>query len=74
MVLLSAVLPARAGAAYNLAVLDASGAVVAARRGLAGDGGEFTVALPRRLLRAGEYTLRAEGDREPFQFPFTLAE
>lgn len=74
MVLLSAVLPARAGTAYDLAVLDAAGAVVAARRGLAGDGGEFTVALPRRLLRAGEYTLRVEGDQQRFQFPFTLAE
>jgi hypothetical protein len=74
VVLLSVVLPARAGTAYDLAVLDAAGGVVAARRGLAGDGGEFTVALPRRLLRAGEYTLRAEGDRQRFQFPFTLAE
>jgi hypothetical protein len=74
MVLLSAVLPAPAGSAYDLAVLDAAGAAVAARRGLAGDGGEFTVALPRRLLRAGEYTLRVEGDQQRFQFPFTLAE
>ena len=74
VVLLSVVLPARAGAAYNMAVLDAAGAVAAARRGLAGDGGEFTVALPRRLLRAGEYTLRVEGDQQRFQFPFTLAE
>src|SRR5271157_5591163 len=74
VVLLSVVLPARPGAAYDLAVLDGSGKEVASRRGLAGNGGEFTVALPRRLLRAGEYTLRVEGDGQRFQFPFTLSE
>jgi hypothetical protein len=74
VVLLTVVLPARAGVSYDLAVLDATGRVVADRPGLGSDTGEFSVALPRRLLRAGTYTLRVEGDRQRFHFPFTLAE
>lgn len=74
VVLLTVVLPARDGAPYDLAVLDAAGRVVADRSGLGSESGEFFVALPRRLLRAGAYTLRVEGDRQRFQFPFTLSE
>ncbi len=74
IVVLTVVLPARAGMPYNLAVLDATGRVVADRSRLGSESGEFSVALPRLLLRAGAYTLRVEGDRQRFQFPFTLAE
>jgi len=74
LVMLTVVLPTRAEVAYDLAVLDAAGRVVAGRSGLGSETGEFFVALPRRLLRGGTYTLRVEGDRQRFQFPFTLAE